>query len=222
MNRGSSASPERSTGAHRVLRFSLVYDWFQTVLGLKRSYDIIVSEYLGDVSGLHILDIGCGTATIANWLEGAHYSGFDPNPSYVAKAQMDGDGLRRVWEGSIEQPRLGSDQYDLIIGVGVLHHVDDMSGREFFELAERHLASGGKVVTVDPCIHTGQSRLARALVRRDRGRWVRQPEEYRRLVGHTLGSVGATVRDDLLRVPYSHFILELSRDDGKDPVSAES
>jgi SAM-dependent methyltransferase len=205
-----------------VLGLSWVYDWFQTVVGLKRSYDIIVSDYLGDVSGARVLDIGCGTATIANWLEGASYSGFDPNPSYVAKAQVEADATRRVWEGSIEQPRLDNDQYDLILGLGVLHHVDDMSGREFFELAERHLAPGGKVVTVDPCVHTGQSRLARALVKRDRGRWVRRPEEYRRLVGQKLGGVRATVRDDLLRIPYSHVILELSRDDGKAPGSAES
>jgi SAM-dependent methyltransferase len=204
-----------------LLGLSWVYDWFQTVVGLKRSYDIIVSEYLGDVSELRVLDIGCGTATIADWLGSAHYSGFDPNPSYVAKAQVEADGLRRVWEGSIEQPRLGKDKYDLIIGLGVLHHVDDVSGRGFFRLAEQHLVPGGKVVTVDPCIYAGQSRLARALVTRDRGRWVRQPEDYRGLVGQKLGTVGATVRDDLLRIPYSHFILQLQLDDLHDPFSAE-
>ena len=61
--------------------------------------------------------------------------------------------------------------------------------------------------TNDPCLMPGQSRIARAVIQRDRGMNVRSPEGYRALAEPYFGEVRADVRHDLLRIPYSHALL---------------
>jgi hypothetical protein len=52
----------------------------------------------------------------------------------------------------------------------------------------------------------------RWLLSRDRGRYVRSPESYQRLAAAVFPHVQTTIREDLLRIPYTHFIMSCSRD----------
>ena len=64
------------------------------------------------------------------------------------------------------------------------------------------------LVTLDGCYRDGQSPFARLLLRRDRGRRVRDREGYVQLAEGLFGSVEAHLREDLLNVPYTHLILQ--------------
>jgi hypothetical protein len=57
----------------------------------------------------------------------------------------------------------------------------------------------------------GQSRFAKFLLSRDRGRFVRHADEYVALASTSFSAVNSTVRHDMLRIPYSHIILECRR-----------
>ena len=98
--------------------------------------------------------------------------------------------------------------FDLVLGTGVLHHLDDIQARGFFSLAERMLRTGGRCLTLEPCLVKGQHYVARMLIRLDRGRNVRTAQEYAALASASFSDVSQTLRHDLLRVPYTHLIME--------------
>ena len=71
-------------------------------------------------------------------------------------------------------------------------------------------APGGRMVTVDPtCSCPGRARGALRSSTRDRGQHVREPERLRAARrGDAFDEVTTTVRSDLLRIPYTHCVLE--------------
>jgi SAM-dependent methyltransferase len=101
----------------------------------------------------------------------------------------------------------GRGGFDIVLATGVLHHLDDEEARELFRTAREALRPGGRLVTLDGCYVDGQSRMARYLLSRDRGKFVRAPEAYVRLARSQFEDVQASVRDDLLRIPYTHVAL---------------
>src|SRR5439155_7760463 len=114
--------------------------------------------------------------------DAADYVGIDISRDYVVRARERG-GPRaqfRVGDATAIDPDLRG--FDLVLAFGVLHHLDDLQGRRLFESAAAALRAGGRTVTVDPTLTRGQSWAARAVISRDRGRYVRTPEEYLALV----------------------------------------
>ena len=162
-----------------------------------------------------IVDIGCGTADIAEGLICAQYVGFDPNPPYVSEAQ---DRLQRAADARAEVfiGRIGDadlrdrlpPQADIVMMMGVLHHLDDHLSIVALELAAALVGDSGRFVSLDPGFVDGQSRIARELARRDRGSHVRRPEEMRKLVTQVFGRADVNIHHDLLRVPYTHISVE--------------
>lgn len=100
---------------------------------------------------------------------------------------------------------------DIALAIGILHHLDDAEARALIQTAWNKLKPGGRFITLDGALVPDQSKVARGLILRDRGQNVRSPEEYARLATGIFSTVHATVRNDLLLVPYTHCILECTR-----------
>ncbi len=160
-------------------------------------------------SGETILDIGCGTGTFLEALpEGVVYTGFDVSGEYVAEARTRfGDRATFVHAAVGEKPELGEGCFDLVIAVGVLHHLDDPEAVSLFELAARSLKPDGRLVTIDPVYTEDQSRMARWIISRDRGRNVRTQDAYEALIPSGFGRVDPEVVSDLSRIPYTHLVM---------------
>jgi len=167
-------------------------------------------EYLRARAGERVLDIGCGPADILEVLpRGCAYVGFDSSPEYIEAAR------RRYGErGRFELRRITSatlkefEGFDLVMANGVLHHLDDDDAHELFEIARVALRPEGRLMTLDGCYAPRQSAIARYLLSRDRGRFVRAEPEYEALARAHFSSVTAHLRHDLMRIPYTHLILE--------------
>jgi hypothetical protein len=69
-------------------------------------------------------------------------------------------------------------------------------------------------MTLDGCYRDGQSRIATWLLRNDRGRFVRNEDGYRRLLGAAFNNIRTHVREDLSFVPYS-FLIGIAGPGGK-------
>ena len=69
-----------------------------------------------------------------------------------------------------------------------------------------YLKPGGRFIAVDPLIEHPQSRVARLLVRLDRGKFVRTCDGYAELARSAFEAFSVEPCRDLLRVPYSHAI----------------
>jgi SAM-dependent methyltransferase len=182
-------------------------------LGATRSRSELVSRYLRPGPGARILDLGCGPARILDHLPAdVEYLGVDLCSAYISAAEA----RYRDRASFVCAPLSGFDvstygPFDLVLAIGVLHHLDDDEARRLFVGARASLVEGGRCVTVDPAFVEGQHPLARALASMDRGANVRTPTAYRRLAEATFADVRSVVRHDRLRIPYTHHIMEARR-----------
>ena len=169
------------------------------------------ATYLHPRPGDRVLDIGCGPADILDYLPDVDYTGFDPSDRYIAWATARHGAHGRFFRQMVS-PELLLDlgAFDLIIANGVLHHLDDAQARALFKLAQGAMTAGARLVTFDGCYAERQHPLAAYLASRDRGRFVRSSAAYEELARERFPAVSAHVHHDLLRVPYSHVILECS------------
>jgi SAM-dependent methyltransferase len=195
-------------GPRSLLAVPAAYRLFTGMVagGFHRAY---VDTYVRPRPGDRILDIGCGTGDILNYLPPSDYCGMDISAQYIeaARNQFGGRGTfvcRAVGEGAVDRPGT----YDLAMANGVLHHLDDDTALELFRTARTALRPGGRLVTFDGCFVPGQSRVARWLLGLDRGEYVRPEGEYVRLASTVFPGVEARVRHNLLRIPYTHVIME--------------
>jgi SAM-dependent methyltransferase len=135
--------------------------------------------------------------------------GVDLNPDYIARAHARfGNGRRDFRVG--DAAGLDSDLrgFDIVMVFGLLHHLDDAAARDLIRRAAGALVPGGRIVTFDGVFTADQSAASRAVIARDRGQNVRTREEYVALAAEWFTEVIATTRSDLLRIPYTHCILE--------------
>ena len=98
--------------------------------------------------------------------------------------------------------------YDLVMANGVLHHLNDREALHLLTLSREALKPGGRLVTRDGCFEDDQSAVARFLLKGDRGRFVRTRDGYQRLFDQVFPESKATVRRDMMRVPYSLIIFQ--------------
>jgi SAM-dependent methyltransferase len=207
---GEHNEPSEDTGGlRRVLSLPSVYNLFQKLVGAERCREILATDYLQTRGRLRILDLGCGTAEILGHLPlTVDYTGYDISEKYIRTARKRfgarGSFHAKSFTRSELQP---SSSFDLAIGIGLLHHLDDGEAAELLSLVQDILNPGGRFVSLDPCFSENQSALARFIIKCDRGRHVRTAPEYRALTTAHFKAVKFQVRDDLLRIPYTHMVM---------------
>jgi len=171
----------------------------------------LVSQYIRPGVGLRILEIGCGPGTIVSYLPDSEYLGFDLSSSYIELAKKRYPRAKFMCERVSAFSLAERGSFDLVLALGIVHHLDDTEAGQLFRIAYDALRPGAKLVTVDGVWADGQSAVARWLLARDRGEHVRSEPEYLSIASQVFGNVKPSVRHDLLRIPYSHLILECVR-----------
>jgi SAM-dependent methyltransferase len=201
----------------QVLALPKMYSLFADVVGgdSRRRY---VEQYIRPREGDRLLDIGCGPADILNYLPASvAYTGFDASASYIdsARARFGERGsffCERVDEAVIQ--RIG--RFDVAIATGVLHHLDDAESVDLFRIARHALVPGGRLITLDGAYTADQSALARYIISKDRGQHVRPAEAYEKLARQVFPDVKVHIRHDMMRIPYTHIIMECTAAEGGD------
>lgn len=199
------------------------YRVFRSLVARRTTGDVL-RTHTRPSPGMRVLDIGCGPGSSLEWLpHDVEYTGFDLSQAYIDTA-IKRYGGRGTFICESITGFLARDlpAFDVAVAVGVVHHLGDADARELFELALKALAPGGRLVAFDGCFVDEQSRLARLLLRWDRGRHVRRPSEYVALAATVFRTITSEVRHDLLRVPYTHHIMACTKDEGPPPRSAPS
>jgi len=196
-------------GLRSILSLPAVYRAFTGSVAARDFRQVYVNEHVRPRAGDRVLDIGCGPADILRYLPEVEYVGIDISPRYIAAARARYGSRGTFACQPVEEfvvDRAGC--YDLVLATGVVHHLDDAAAAQLFRAARTALRPGGRLVTIDGCFVAGQSRAARFLLSRDRGQFVRPLEEYLRLAREAFPDVEPCVRHDLLRIPFTHLILE--------------
>jgi len=191
----------------KLLSLPTIYDLLQSALGANQSRREISNSYICAKAGDKVLDVGCGTAQIIEHLPHVHYVGFDPSKEYILAAKKKFGRIGDFYLGDVtDASKLPLSNFDRAISIGVMHHLDDDEVTELVKVCKRSLRLGGRLITVDPCISSEQSRIARYLVTHDRGRFVRTKDQYEHLLCAQFSNVEGILRDDLSRLPYTHFV----------------
>jgi SAM-dependent methyltransferase len=199
---------ETTSGARAVLSRPRAYELWSQLVGAERSRNILVSEHVRPWPGARVLDLGCGPGELLRFLGDVSYVGVDTDDGYIERARaLYADRAEfRVGDATAVDHDLRG--FDLVLAFGLLHHLDDDSAAGAFQNAAAALKPDGRFVGVDPAISDGQPWLARLLISWDRGNHARTPSGYAHLARPAMKDVQTLLRTDLLRIPYSHCILE--------------
>jgi SAM-dependent methyltransferase len=162
----------------------VLYNYFQDLIGGNRLRRWFIDTHVRAKARDTIIDIGCGPGQILPWLPSVEYIGFDVNGSYIAAAQgkygdrgtfVVGD-TRAIWDD------LRFQAADIVIGLGILHHLDDEQAAHCIRFAHRALKQGGRFVCLEACWIPNQGFVSRYVMSPDRGQHIRTEQSYCDLV----------------------------------------
>ena len=198
-------------GLRAILSHPRVYSTFQNLLGAKGFREEFVRNQVRPIAKMKILDIGCGPADVLEHMDEVEYWGFDTSDAYIthAKATLGDKGKFFCKELQVSDLQ-DMPSFDVVLAMGLLHHLDDDVAQNLISLAAQALHPGGRLLTFDPCFEPGQSFLARYLIQRDRGQNVRSRQGYEALIQPTFDSYKITVRHRSW-IPYTHCFMECTK-----------
>ena len=195
-----------------ILAIPAVYNLFSRIVGGESGRRSFVENYVKAKSGDRVLDIGCGPGSVLEYLPDVDYLGFDMSPQYIEAAKERFGNRGKFYCSRVSQETAGESCFDIVIASGVVHHLDDNEAIQLFELAKTTLKPGGRLVTLDGCYVEGQSFIAKYMLSKDRGEFVRPLEAYKTIAHKVFQDVKMTIRHDLLKpIPYTHLIMECTR-----------
>jgi SAM-dependent methyltransferase len=192
-----------------LLSSQLIYRGFRRITGSGRVNREFVEKYVRPRDGDAILDIGCGPAGVLELMPRVQYTGIDRSPSYIAAARRR-FGQRATFLccdlTNLERREFGD--FDAIISMGVIHHLNDDEAVTMLGHALALLKPGGRFVSYDPCFTEPQHQLARWIHKLDRGAFVRFDKRYEELISLVFSSYRRYIRTDLCTVPATVIIFE--------------
>ncbi len=191
----------------KLLEFSSVYTKLQGLLLGVKTYPTLINQFIKPTRGCSVLDVGCGPATVLEFLQDVQYIGLDHNPNYIATATKK-YGLKGTFIcADVDQLNdYGFKTFDRIIILGVMHHLDDAQLTQLMMSLKGRLNSGGVLITFDCAYEEKQNLITKLLAKSDRGKFVRTKEQYLKFIEVAFNVEQADLRHDLLRVPYTHLL----------------
>jgi 2-polyprenyl-3-methyl-5-hydroxy-6-metoxy-1,4-benzoquinol methylase len=195
-----------------LMSFPTVYSKVTLFLRGKKTTQEFINTYVKPKAGDKILDIGCGPGDALQFLPEVEYFGFDMDNGYIetAKNRYGSRGSFFCKKVSIDAVE-GTECFDLVITMGVIHHLNDEEAKQLFELAFQLLKPGGRLVTYDGCYLPGQSRVEKFFLDIDRGKYVRTEQAYRQLIYRNFSHVTSDIRHDLLMIPYATIVFTCTK-----------
>lgn len=204
---------ETNQGLRNILQFSFVYDAVQRIVGATSHRNAVVKS-LAIPDGAKVVEVGCGPGRILDILGDVHYVGYDPNPRYVQSARetyKERPDCEFVVSDapSEELYKLVSD-CDVMLSLGVLHHLTDKQNREVFSMAAQAVGHKGRFVIYEPYFPEKKDMIGDFFMKRDRGMNVKQLQGWHDLAGEYFSCIKETLHSPVYLLRYSIVVLECS------------
>jgi len=197
-----------------ILDRPFFYELYHRLIGANHRSRVLVREYIRPATTDRILDIGCGPGNMLPFLPKCDYVGVDASTSYIESARRRyGHRGRFICERVSHHDVSKLGEFDIVLALGLVHHLDDDEARDLFRLGHTALRPGGRLITMDGCYTGDQSRLECYLLSRDRGQYIRTLAEYLDLAHGWFQQVIPHLRTDVLLIPYTELFLECVRQD---------
>jgi SAM-dependent methyltransferase len=191
----------------KLLKYSNLYNFSMNIMGSKKSRKIFINDYVLLSEHSRVLDLGCGPADILNFLTPfIDYTGIDASSNYISAAKNKFPDQKFICTIFDSNTKLDG-KFDVVLAVGLIHHLNDETSRNLIVNASKVLNDGGQFITLDNVLYNGQSWLNRWIIKQDRGDYIRNLREYTSLFPQDkFSQIQFDLREDLLRIPYSHVV----------------
>ena len=143
--------------ALRFHRLTPLFDFVAAIAVRDRAIKRRVLARAAIASGDAVLDVGCGTGTLAvaaaRAARGVKVTGLDPDASILARARRRAAeaGLEiRFDQGTATALPYANDSFDVVLSTLVFHHLPDEAKRQSADELARVLRPGGRLVVADP------------------------------------------------------------------------
>ena len=177
---------------------------------LRRS---LIQNHVRAKPGDKVIDIGCGSAQVLQYLPEVDYIGIDTNPDYIAFARRTYGNKGTFLIGDTKSFR-GDSRFqdaDIVMAFGLLHHLDDEEAADCLQFAYDALKAKGRFICHEACWIPKPGAVSKYIMSVDRGRSIRTEERYRQLAGKVFNKVDAWVSTNPLRIPYVTIVLECEK-----------
>jgi len=195
----------------KVLSQPLVYQAFKKLVLPSGSHQRIVDSMFRVEDGSSVLDLGCGFGDFTQFFASrCNYIGIDHNPEYIKMARKMNEGLNATFicADVTNEAVAENGPYDLIFLSGVLHHLSNEQVSELAGNVAPLLTTAGRFVALEPVFDPDQGLTARLIIASDRGRFVRDAAGYSNLLAQALPEIRTQILTGLLRMPYTHLLIE--------------
>lgn len=200
-----------STDGRKILEHSFVYNLWQLFIGGEAVHRAFIDVYCKPRKHASILEIGCGTGTILEHIDealGVRYCGYDENPMYIDFAKKKYGDRGHFFCARVSDASIATDSFDIVLALGILHHLSEHESLKLIESAWDSLKPGGFLFSADPVWTNTQSRLEKFLMSKDRGQNIRTEEEYKQLVGTRFANIESHVVSRLLNIPWTANLIK--------------
>ena len=195
------------------LKVPFLYNAFQAAVGATTLRRRLIENHVRAKPGDKVIDIGCGSAPALQWLPEVDYVGLDINPDCIALARRTYASRGTFIVGNPQSIR-GDSRFkaaDIVIAIGVLHHLDDEEAEQCIRFAYDALNTTGRFVCHEPCWIPNQGAISKFIMSSDRGRDIRTEQQYRQLSTQVFNKVDAWVDTKPMRIPYVTIVLECEK-----------
>ena len=145
---------QSDSGLLRWLKVPFLYNLFQEAVGAEAARGSFIQNHVRAMPGDKMIDIGCGPAPQAlRCLPEVESIGFDTNAQYIASARRTHGSKGTFIIGDTYSLR-GDSRFqnaDIVIAIGVLHHLDDQDAAHCIRFAYDALKESGRFIFHDPC-----------------------------------------------------------------------
>ncbi len=204
---------QTSKGLGPLLEIAWIYDLFQNLVGGKRARKWIAQNIWKCNRGEKVVDIGCGTGDILNYLpDDIEYVGFDKNETYIQYARKKFGNRGKFLVGTPGDYLKSIDNElnmaDLVLCNYILHHLNANEVLDVFKLSKNIMAPKGRLVCIEPTFLIKQSKISKWLLSQDRGQFIRSEQVWKEITGKVFDTFSTSVVTGLIRIPYIHIIIE--------------
>lgn len=197
-------------GLKGILKIPSIYTLYQRAVGADYARRWLIKEHVRPRAGDKIVDIGCGPGDMLEFLPKPQYIGIDISEAYVREGQRRYGNSALFLQGTTEDYRSDTRlrDADIVMCLGVLHHLNDEEARQLLAFARENLKPTGRFVGAEPSYLVHQSRASAWIMSRDRGQNVRPESEWKSLLKAEFPAYSTSVLTGLIRIPYTHILLE--------------
>jgi len=204
---------QSDSGLLQWLKVPFLYNLFGAAVGANALRRRLVQNHVQARSGDKVIDIGCGSAQALEFLPDVNYIGLDVNPDYIAFARRTYGSKGTFVVGDVRSLNADSRFHnaDIVMALGVLHHLDDQEAADCVQFAHDALKPNGRFVCHEACWVPNQGALSKYIMGSDRGRNIRTERQYRELAAKVFRNVEAQVDTKPMRIPYVTIVLECEK-----------